>query len=89
MGVIYKVLSAVERMQERGATNELLRVVLGAQDAVLGKALKSETVNLQISLQKAARQADLTAWPLENKLCTRQPLLTVRSLYFFPGKHPH
>lgn len=86
------MLSAVERMQERGATNELLRVVLGAhdvQDALLGKALKSETVNLQISLQKAARQADLTAWPLENKLCTRRPLLTVRSLYFFPGKHPH
>lgn len=45
MGVKYRVLLAVERMQERGVINELQRVVLDThdvQDAVLGKALKSE-----------------------------------------------
>lgn len=55
MGVKYRVLLAVERMRERAARNELLRLVLGAhdvQDAVLGKALKSEVENLQSAFER-------------------------------------
>lgn len=45
----------MERMRERAARNELLRLVLGAhdvQDAVLGKALKSEVENLQSAFER-------------------------------------